>query len=82
MARMVSPPSSLSASHPPLYRPLSEAAVEEFAEARASIAAPTLLWKRLDNGEDIDLEGIACWLQDLITNRSHEMADLVDGSAS
>ena len=44
----------------------------QFEEQSLSIAAPTMLWKRVERGESIDLDHIASELQAFVIGHAHE----------
>ena len=47
----------------------------QFEQKALSIAAPTLLWKRVERGESIDLAHLAAELRSFIKKHAHEYRD-------
>ena len=47
----------------------------QFKEKALSIAAPTMLWKRVERGEPVDLIHLATELRSFVADHSHEYRD-------
>ena len=47
----------------------------QFKEKALSIAAPTMLWKRVERGESVDLTHLATELHSFVADHAHEYSD-------